>query len=158
LWTGAAGVGWLEEDRERFLFGADRPNDFIDNNSDSPNPGSASYLRAFFRTELHKQNPDLFSSFLGGVEMRAFLHAATDDPRPEGESDIFSSLYEETGCWNQSRHGPFPFDMVTWQWRIMLDEMDTVRLSFFFSNRKLTNGHNILLVQERVANAKNEGG
>jgi hypothetical protein len=128
-WTGVAGVGWLEEDRERFLFGADHPNDFADDNSDS---GSDGYLRAFFRTELHKRNPDLLSCFLGGVEMRALLHAATDDPRPEGESDIFLSLYEETGCWSQSRRGSFPFDMVAWQWtRITLDEMDMVRLCPF---------------------------
>ena len=92
--AGVAGVGWLEEDRERFLFGADRPSDFADDNSDSQNQGSDGYLSSFFRTELHKRNPDLFSRFLGGVEKCALLHAATDEPRPEGESDI---LYKETG-------------------------------------------------------------
>jgi aminoglycoside phosphotransferase (APT) family kinase protein len=55
-WTGVAGVGWLEEDRERFLFGADRPNNFADDNSNSSKPGSDGYLRAFFRTELHKES------------------------------------------------------------------------------------------------------
>lgn len=158
-WTGVAGVGWLEEDRERFLFGADRPNNFVDDNSDSPNVGSDSYLRAFFRTELHKRNPDLFSSFLGGVEMRALLHAATDDPRPDGESDIFLSLYEETMCWNQSRRGPFPFDMVAWQWtRIELDEMDMARLCPFYFKLEVDKMPNILLVQERIANSKDKKG
>ena len=53
-----------------------------------------------------------FPVFLVGVEMRALLHAATDEPRPEGESDIFLRLYKETGCWNESRRGLFPFDIV----------------------------------------------
>lgn len=61
-WTDVAGVGWFEEDGERFLFGADRPNNFADDDSNS------ACLRAFFRTELHKRNPDLFSCFL--VEWR----------------------------------------------------------------------------------------
>ena len=70
--------------------------------------------------------------FPGGVEMRALLHAATDEPRPEGKSNIFLRLYKETGCWNENRRGPFPFDMTAWQWaRIGLDEMET-SLSFFF--------------------------
>ena len=107
-----AGVGWLEEDRERFLFGADCPNNFADDNSNSQYYGSDGYLQAFFRTELHKWNQDLFSRFLGGVEMRALLHAATDESRPEGKSNIFLRLYKETGCWNESRHGLFPFDIV----------------------------------------------
>jgi hypothetical protein len=129
-WTGVEGVGWLEEDRERFLFGADRPNNFADDNSNSSNHGPDSYLRAFFRTELHKRNPDLFSCFLGGVEMRALLHAATDEPRPEGESGIFLTLYEETGCWNKSRRGSFPFDMTAWRWnRITLDEIEMKRVA-----------------------------
>jgi hypothetical protein len=131
-WTDVAGVGWLDEDRERFLFGTDRPTNFADDDSNSSNPESDSRLRAFFRMELYKRNLDLFSCFLGGVEMRALLHAATDEPRPEGESAIFLRLYEETGCWNQSRRGPFPFDMAAWQWtRFTLDEQDTVRLSPF---------------------------
>ena len=129
-WTGVEGIGWLEEDRERFLFGADRPNNFADDNSNSSNPGPDSCLRAFFRTELHKRNPDLFSCFLGGVEMRALLHAATDEPRPLGESGIFLVLYEETGCWDENRRGPFPFDMTAWGWtRITLDEIERERIA-----------------------------
>ena len=111
-WIGVAGIGWLEEDRERFLFRADCPNNFADDNSNSQYYGSDGYLQAFFRTELHKRDQDLFSCFLGGVEMRALLHAATDEPGPEGESDIFLRLYKETGCWNESRRGLFPFDIV----------------------------------------------
>jgi hypothetical protein len=127
-WTDVAGVGWLAEDRQRFLFGTDRPDDFSHDNNSSTSR-SDGCLRAFFRTELYKRNPDLFSCFLGGVEMRALMHAATDQPRPVGESDIFLSLYKETGCWNESRRGAFPFDMTAWELtRILLDEMERVRL------------------------------
>jgi len=121
-WTDVAGVGWLEEDRERFIFGEDGPNNFA--SDESLNSVLDHRLRAFFRTELHKRNPDLFSCFLGGVEMRALLHAATDQPKPVGKSRIFLTLYEETGCWDESRRGPFPFDMLAWRHRrITLDEM-----------------------------------
>ncbi|KIM75939.1 hypothetical protein PILCRDRAFT_826771 [Piloderma croceum F 1598] len=123
-WTDVAGVGWLDEDRERFLFGANRPNKFSNDKSNSLNSRSDGYLRALFRTELHKRNPDLFSCFIGGVEMRAMLHAATDMPMPVGESRVFLTTYEEIGCWNRSRRGPFPFDMMAWRHtRITLDEM-----------------------------------
>jgi hypothetical protein len=132
LWTDVAGVGWLAEDHQRFLFGTSRPRNFANDEFHSLKSGSDSCLRAFFHTELHKRNPDLFSCFLGGVEMRALLHAATDQPRPVGESEIFLRLYEETGCWDKRRRGPFPFDMNAWQWtRITLDEMEMVCLSPF---------------------------
>jgi hypothetical protein len=53
----------------------------------------------------------------------------------------------------------FSIDMVTWQWtQIMLFEMYMVHLSFVFSNKKLTNGCDILVIQEWVTNAKNKGG
>ena len=130
-WTDVAGVGWLAEDQERFLFGTSRPNNFTDDKSDSLISGSDSCLRAFFRIELYKRNPDLFSCFLGGVEMSALLHAATDLPKPVGESEIFLRLYDEAGYWDRSRRGPFPFDMTAWQWtHITLDEMEVVRPSF----------------------------
>lgn len=45
-------------------------------------------LRAFLCTEIHWKNPDLFSCFLG-VELRAVLDPAVDNPRPVGETDIF---------------------------------------------------------------------
>jgi len=134
-WTDVAGVGWLAEDQERFLFGTCRPNNFADDKSDSLIPKSDSCLRAFFRIELYKRNPDLFSCFLGGLEMRALLHAATDLPRPVGESEIILRLYDEAGYWNPSRRGPFPFDMTAWQWtQITLDEMEMVRPSIRTQN------------------------
>src|SRR6266576_6860070 len=52
LWSEVCGVGWFKEDRQRFLFGTDRPGNF----SDDTYPEDAE-LRAFFRTELHKRNP-----------------------------------------------------------------------------------------------------
>lgn len=71
LWTKVCGVEWLEEDRERFTIGWSDPGNFQeDTDSDDAR------LRVFFRTELHRWNPDLFSCFLGGVELRAVLHAA----------------------------------------------------------------------------------
>ena len=86
--------------------------------------------------------------------MRALLHAATDEPRPEGESDIFLRLYKEIRCWNENRRGPFPFDMTAWRWaRIGLDEMEMVRLCpFSFLNPILTNVYDILIATDRKRN------
>ena len=108
------------------------PKNFANENSQSLNSSSDDYLRAIFHTELYKQNHDLFACFFGGVEMCTLLHVVTDQPRPVGESEIFLRLYEETGCWDQRRCGPFPFDMNAWQWtRITLDEMEMVCLLLF---------------------------
>ena len=82
LWAEVCGVGWFEEDNHRFIIGSSDPENF----SEDTDPEDME-LRAFFRTELHKKNPDLFSCFLGGVELRAVLHAAVDAPRSEGETD-----------------------------------------------------------------------
>jgi hypothetical protein len=98
-------------------------------------PRSDGSLRAFFRIELYKQNPDLFSCFLGGVQMRALLHAATDLSRPVGGSEIFLRLYEEAGYWDRTRCDPFPFDMTARQWtQVMLDEMEMISPSFHARN------------------------
>jgi hypothetical protein len=130
LWTVICGVGWFEEDRQRFIIGADDPENFDEDN----NPEDAE-LRAFFRTELYRRDPDLFSSFLGAVELRAVLHAATDEPRPVGETDIFLTRYHKLGYWKKQRRGSFPWDMNTWLHRRMdLDEKEMVRrkLPMFF--------------------------
>ena len=104
------GVGWLQEDRQRFIFGSDVPGNFEkDNNSEDEQ------LRAFFRTELYKRNSDLFTSFLGGYELRAVVNAAADDPCCMGETDIFLNRYLRLGYWNEKRRGSFPWDMETWQ-------------------------------------------
>jgi hypothetical protein len=122
-WTDSTGVGWLDEDCERHLFEYDEPTLFA---KDGP---SDHRLRAFFRTELHKRNPDLFSCFLGAVEMRAILHAATLLPMPCGETRGFLSRYYETGCWDETRRGPFPYDALAWEHRrIDLDEETRVCL------------------------------
>ncbi|KAJ3561240.1 hypothetical protein NP233_g10315 [Leucocoprinus birnbaumii] len=116
LWTEVCGVGWFEEDEERFIIGADDPENFEHDTSS----GDAE-LRAFFRTELYKRNPDLFTSFLGGIELRAVLHAATDYPRFFcGDSDVFINCYYRLGYWNESRRGAFPWDMMAW-WRRRVD-------------------------------------
>ncbi|KAJ3793056.1 hypothetical protein GGU11DRAFT_801172 [Lentinula aff. detonsa] len=60
-------------------------------------------LRAFIRHHLHKKNPDLFSCFVGGPELRAVLHAAVDDPSPIGETDIFLCRYHDLGYWKEGR-------------------------------------------------------
>jgi len=76
LWTDICRVGWLEEDRQRFIIGANDPGNFDEDND--------AELRASFRTELHRRNPDLFPSFLGAVELRAVLHAAMGEPHHLG--------------------------------------------------------------------------
>ncbi|KAF9480949.1 hypothetical protein BDN70DRAFT_856012 [Pholiota conissans] len=112
LWTSLYGVGWFDEDSHRFIStaGGDdpAPSNFAD---DTPEDTK---LRAFFRRELYRRNPDLFASFLGGIEMRAVMSAAADDPRPIGESDIFLRDYHDMGCWNVDRRGPFPWNMHAW--------------------------------------------
>jgi hypothetical protein len=123
LWAVVCGVGWFEEDNQRFIIGSDDPENF----SEDTDPEDME-LRAFFRTELHKKNPNLFSCFLGGVELRAVLHAAVDAPRPEGETDIFLNRYHRLGYWKEDRRGAFPWDMMAWQHRRMdLDEIEMVR-------------------------------
>jgi len=120
LWAEVCGVGWFEEDSQRFIIGSDDPGNF----DDDTDPQDAE-LRAFFRTEMNKRNPDLFSSFLGAIELRAVLHAAVDDPRPAGESDIFLNHYYRLGYWKEDRRGAFPWDMKVWQHRrIDLDELE----------------------------------
>jgi Phosphotransferase enzyme family len=111
LWGEICGVGWFKEDRERFIFGSADPGNFEDDN----NPEDEQ-LRAFFRTELYKRNSDLFASFLRGSELRAVVHAAADEPRPIGETNIFLlDRYHRLGYWNEERRGRFPWDMETWQ-------------------------------------------
>ncbi|KAE9390693.1 hypothetical protein BT96DRAFT_980162 [Gymnopus androsaceus JB14] len=118
LWAEVCGVRWFEEDRQRFIIGSDDPGNF----EDDTDPEDVR-LRAFFRTELHKRNTELYSAFVGGVELRAVVHAAVDDPRPIGETDIFLSRYYRLGYWEE-RRGPFPWDMNAWRHRRMdLDEM-----------------------------------
>ncbi|KAE9399848.1 hypothetical protein BT96DRAFT_993646 [Gymnopus androsaceus JB14] len=109
----------FNEDRQRFIIGSDPPGDF----KDDTDPEDVR-LRVFFRTELHMRNPELYSAFVGGVELRAVVHAAVDDPRPIGETDIFLSRYYRLGYWEERRRGPFPWDMNAWRHRRMdLDEM-----------------------------------
>ncbi|KZP03498.1 hypothetical protein FIBSPDRAFT_844921, partial [Athelia psychrophila] len=124
FWAEVCGVGWFEEDSQRFIIGSDDPGNF----EDDTEPEDVE-LRAFFRTELHRKNPDLFSSFLGGIELRAVLLAAGDDPRPLGETDIFLSRYHRLGCWQEDRRGAFPWDMQAWLHRRMdLDEINAKRV------------------------------
>ena len=120
MWTELCGVGWFEEVRERFIIGSG-------NFAEDTAPEDVQ-LRAFFRTELYWRNPELFSCFLGGVELRAVLHAAVDDPRPWGETDIFLNRYYRLGYWNEERRGAFPWDMTAWRHqRADLDEIEMVR-------------------------------
>lgn len=123
LWTNIRGVGWFEEDRQRFIFGSDEPGNF-----DEEGDPEDLELRAFFRTELHRRNPDLFTSFLGAIELRAVVQAAADDPRPVGETDIFLTRYHKLGYWKEQRRGPFPWNMNAWLNRRMdLDEKEMAR-------------------------------
>ncbi|KAF5390227.1 hypothetical protein D9757_002887 [Collybiopsis confluens] len=115
LWATVFGVCWFEEDGQRFILGMDEPGNF----EDDVKPEDA-ILRAFFRCELNKRNPDLFSCFLGGVELQAVLHAAIDDPRPVGKSHIFLIQYYEFGYWDEARRGAFPWDMDAWRHRWLL--------------------------------------
>jgi hypothetical protein len=123
LWADVCGVGWFKEDKHRFIFGASDPENF----SEDTDPEDME-LRAFFRTELHKKNPNLFSSFLGGVELRAVLHAAVDAPHPEGDTHTFLKRYHSLGYWREDRRGAFPWDMMAWRHRRLdLNEMEMVR-------------------------------
>ncbi|KAJ3575683.1 hypothetical protein NP233_g936 [Leucocoprinus birnbaumii] len=119
LWSSISGVGWFWEDGQRFIVGDRHPQNF----KDDTNPGDVE-LRAFFRTELYKRNPDLFTAFLGGIELRAVLHAATDYPSFFfGDSELFLNRYYNLGYWNKDRRGAFPWDMTAWRHkRLDLDE------------------------------------
>ncbi|KAG5651991.1 hypothetical protein H0H81_006673 [Sphagnurus paluster] len=118
-WVEVCGVGWFEEDRQQFIIGSDEPRNFDDDTAPEDT----------FRTELHRRNPDLFSCFLGAVELCAVLHAAVDDPRPLGETDIFLNRYYRLGYWKADRRGAFPWDMEAWQHRHMdLDELNMKRI------------------------------
>ncbi|KAF5393480.1 hypothetical protein D9757_000496 [Collybiopsis confluens] len=98
----------------------DEPGNFEDD-VDPEDP----ILRAFFRSELGKQNLDLFSCFLGGVELRAVLHAAMDVPRPVGKSHVFLVQYYLCRYWDEARRGAFPWDMDSWRHeRLHLDRGD----------------------------------
>ena len=120
LWAEVCGVGWFEEDNHRFIFGSRDPENF----SEDSDPEDME-LRAFFRTELHKKNPNLFSCFFGGAELRAVLHAATDYPRPVGETDIFLNRYHRLGYWKEDCRGDFPWDMMAWRHRRLdLDKIE----------------------------------
>ena len=122
LWTGVCGVGWFQEDGERFIFGSEDPGNF----EDDTDPEDAQ-VRAFFRNELYRRNPVLFSCFLGGNELRAVLHAAEDFPRPVGETGIFLDRYHRLGFWKEDRRGAFPWDMKPWlHRRIDLDLIEAV--------------------------------
>lgn len=108
LWSQVSGVGWFDEDIERFVFGDGDPGNF---ERDTPRDTN---LRAYFRRALQDRNPHLFSSF-SSVELRAVLHAAGDPPTPIGYTDIFLSQYHDMGYWNEGRRGPFPWDMLRWE-------------------------------------------
>ncbi|KAF5336200.1 hypothetical protein D9757_015443 [Collybiopsis confluens] len=125
-WATVAGFGWFQEDAERFIIGTNSPNNF-ENNVQPEDPK----LRAFFHTELYCTNPDLFSCFLGGVEFRAILAVAADDPLPASKSDIFFIKYHELGYWQESRRGEFPWDMYAW--RLML--LNCHQLTAIFQER-----------------------
>ncbi|KAJ3747084.1 kinase-like domain-containing protein [Lentinula detonsa] len=120
LWSEVTGVGWFKEDKQRFIIGSDGPGEFEDDTAPED-----IQLRAFFRHHLHKKNPDLFSCFVGGAELRAVLHAAADDPSPIGETDIFLYRYHDLGYWKEGRRGAFPWDMEAWQHRRL--DLDKVR-------------------------------
>ncbi|KDR68404.1 hypothetical protein GALMADRAFT_257096, partial [Galerina marginata CBS 339.88] len=115
LWSDVCGAGWFEEDMERFLIGADDPGNFEDDTGPQDET-----LQAFFHTEMYKRNPDLFSSFFGGIELRAVLHAAGDEPRPFGNTDIFLNRYHRLGYWKEDLRGAFTWDMKAWQ-RVRVD-------------------------------------
>lgn len=125
LWACMAGAGWFREDRQRFLASDADPENFEYDMS-----GGAE-LRALFRAELHKRNPDLFACFLGGIELRGIKNGACDLPRPVGSPDIFLSRYHRLGYWDEARRGAFPCDMKAWRSRrYQLDVIERVRSSF----------------------------
>ncbi|KAJ3576832.1 hypothetical protein NP233_g175 [Leucocoprinus birnbaumii] len=92
LWSVVCGVSWFDEDRQRFLFGSQNPANFEEDAGIED-----AELRAFFRTKMYKRNPDLFACFFGGIELRAVLHPAQDDPRPYGETHIFFGSVSQIG-------------------------------------------------------------
>ncbi|KAJ3788224.1 kinase-like domain-containing protein [Lentinula aff. detonsa] len=119
LWAEVLGVEWFKEDDQRFLIGSNGPGEFKDDTAPED-----IQLRAFFRHHLHRKNPDLFSCFVGGAELRAVLYAAVDDPRPLGETDIFLHKYHNLGYWKEGHRGAFP----SWTWR-HLDEAEMKRVA-----------------------------
>lgn len=110
LWSDLRGIGWFEEERQRFIWGAY----FDPENFEADTHAYDATLRAFFRTQMYKRNPDLFYCFLGGIELRAILQATSDRPAPKGAPKQFLDRYYELGYWESGRRGPFPWDMSDW--------------------------------------------
>ncbi|KAF9474276.1 kinase-like protein [Pholiota conissans] len=124
MWEAVSGVGWFAEDTQRFIYSSEDPENFADDTTEDAK------LRAFFRNKLYDRNPDLFSCFYGGIELRAILAAATDIPRPIGQSELFLRRYYYEGYWNEARRGPFPWNMLEWQYkRVYLDRIEMKRLA-----------------------------
>ncbi|KJA18344.1 hypothetical protein HYPSUDRAFT_69992 [Hypholoma sublateritium FD-334 SS-4] len=111
LWSDLRGIGWFDEERQRFIWDAY----FDPLNFETDTHAYDATLRAFFRSQMYKRNPDLFYCFLGGIELRAILQAAADRPAPQGVSKDFLDRYYELGYWETGRRGPFPWDMSDWQ-------------------------------------------
>ncbi|KAF5378921.1 hypothetical protein D9757_008726 [Collybiopsis confluens] len=128
-WATVHGVGWFNEDKERHPIDGDDPGNF--QNDIEPGDG---LLRAFFRSQLGSKNFTLFSFFHGGVELRAVLRAASNDPIPSSNTAPFLVKYFLLGCWNESRRGSFPWDVNAWRHMLIdLDEVSTSNLSSVFS-------------------------
>ena len=130
MWAEVAGFGWFVEDGHRMIFGCFEPANFDGETTED------GWLRALFRTGLNKRDSDLFTSFLGGSELRAICDAGADWPAPDGQMVIFLQNYHELGYWNENRRGPFPWDMRAWAYeRIALghEKMVCARLTINLS-------------------------
>ena len=111
LWSYLSGIGWFNEERHRFIWGPY----FDPENFETDQHTYDTTLRAFFRTQMYKRNPDLFYCFLGGIELRLILEAAADRPIPRGASSDWLDRYHDLGYWETGRRGPFPWDMAEWR-------------------------------------------
>jgi len=121
LWTDICGVGWFGEDPQRFIIGADDPGNF-----DEDNDPEDVALRAFFRTELHKRNPDLF--FLPWGRRIASCPPCRDGrAAPFRRNKYISNSVSQVGILEGAASWALPWDMNAWLHRRMdLDEKEMV--------------------------------
>lgn len=108
MWAEVAGVGWFVEDGHRMIVNCFEPTNFDGRTEENAR------LRAFLRTGIYKRDSDLFTSLLGGSELRAICDAESDWPPPDGQTLTFLQNYYELGYWNETRRGPFPWNMHAW--------------------------------------------
>lgn len=105
LWSDGFQRLWFNDDLRRFICRIYHPESCGGDES-----AAKVRIRVFFRTELHRSEPDLFAACLGGVEMQCLVDSSADDEWECNETLHWLCNYDYEKCWNTARHGPFPWD------------------------------------------------